>query len=338
MKFLLYPLSIVYDLITALRNFLFDIGLINSVQYKIPTIGVGNLSTGGTGKSMLVDYLIELLKIKYSLTTLSRGYNRDTSGFIQATSKSSAYEIGDEPYQFYSKHPEINVVVCEDRRKGMKLILNNLPNTQISIWDDIFQHRYVKPGLMLLTTTFKYPYYKDEILPVGNLRENKNSSKRADLIIITKCPDDLSNKDKLDFIEKLNPDENQKVFFSTISYKKNLKSDDLTIHIDDLKEEEFILVTGIADSSYLVKYLENKNLKFKHLKYSDHYNFKKSSIDKILSVSENKKIITTEKDFGRLKPKINRDEIYYLEVSIEFPKNLNQTSFDEVVNEFVENY
>ena len=161
MKFLLYPLSIVYDLITALRNFLFDIGLINSVQYKIPTIGVGNLSTGGTGKSMLVNYLIELLKIKYSLTTLSRGYNRDTSGFIQATSKSSAYEIGDEPYQFYSKHPEINVVVCEDRRKGMKLILNNLPNTQISIWDDIFQHRYVKPGLMLLTTTFKYPYYKD---------------------------------------------------------------------------------------------------------------------------------------------------------------------------------
>ena len=127
MKFLLYPLSIVYDLITAFRNFLFDIGLINSVQYKIPTIGVGNLSTGGTGKSMLVDYLIELLKIKYSLTTLSRGYNRDTSGFIQATSKSSAYEIGDEPYQFYSKPPEINVVVCEDRRKGMKLILNNLP-------------------------------------------------------------------------------------------------------------------------------------------------------------------------------------------------------------------
>ena len=166
MKFLLYPLSIVYNLITSLRNLLFDLGLINSVQYKIPTIGVGNLSTGGTGKSILVDYLIELLKIKYSITTLSRGYNRDTSGFIQATSKSSAYEIGDEPYQFYSKHPEINVVVCEDRRKGMKLILNNLPNTEISIWDDVFQHRYVKPGLMLLTTTFKYPYYQDEVLPM----------------------------------------------------------------------------------------------------------------------------------------------------------------------------
>ena len=338
MKFLLYPLSIVYNLITSLRNLLFDLGLINSVQYKIPTIGVGNLSTGGTGKSILVDYLIELLKIKYRITTLSRGYNRDTSGFIQATSKSSAYEIGDEPYQFYSKHPEINVVVCEDRRKGMKLILNNLPNTEISISDDVFQHRYVKPGLMLLTTTFKYPYYQDEVLPIGNLRENKSSSKRADLIIVTKCPDELSYIEKLEFLEKLSPDENQKVFFSTISYKKNLKSDDSTIHIDNLREEEFILVTGIADSSYLVKYLNNKNLKFKHLKYSDHYNFKKSSIDKILSISRNKKIITTEKDYGRLKPKINRGEIYYLEVSIEFPNNLNKISFDEVVYDFVENY
>ena len=338
MKFLLYPLSIVYNLITSLRNLLFDLGLINSVQYKIPTIGVGNLSTGGTGKSILVDYLIELLKIKYRITTLSRGYNRDTSGFIQATSKSSAYEIGDEPYQFYSKHPEINVVVCEDRRKGMKLILNNLPNTEISIWDDVFQHRYVKPGLMLLTTTFKYPYYQDEVLPVGNLRENKSSSKRADLIIVTKCPDKLSYIEKLEFLEKLSPDENQKVFFSTISYKKNLKSDDSTIQIDNLREEEFILVTGIADSSYLVKYLNNKNLKFKHLKYSDHYNFKKPSIDKILSISRNKKIITTEKDYGRLKPKINRGEIYYLEVSIEFPNNLNKISFDEVVYDFVENY
>ena len=338
MKFLLYPLSIVYNLITSLRNLLFDLGLINSVQYKIPTIGVGNLSTGGTGKSILVDYLIELLKIKYRITTLSRGYNRDTSGFIQATSKSSAYEIGDEPYQFYSKHPEINVVVCEDRRKGMKLILNNLPNTEISIWDDVFQHRYVKPGLMLLTTTFKYPYYQDEVLPIGNLRENKSSSKRADLIIVTKCPDELSYIEKLEFLEKLSPDENQKVFFSTISYKKNLKSDDSTIQIDNLREEEFILVTGIADSSYLVKYLNNKNLKFKHLKYSDHYNFKKSSIDKILSISRNKKIITTEKDYGRLKPKINRGEIYYLEVLIEFPNNLNKISFDEVVYDFVENY
>ena len=311
MKFLLYPLSIVYNLITSLRNLLFDLGLINSVQYKIPTIGVGNLSTGGTGKSILVDYLIELLKIKYRITTLSRGYNRDTSGFIQATSKSSAYEIGDEPYQFYSKHPEINVVVCEDRRKGMKLILNNLPNTEISIWDDVFQHRYVKPGLMLLTTTFKYPYYQDEVLPVGNLRENKSSSKRADLIIVTKCPDELSYIEKLEFLEKLSPDENQKVFFSTISYKKNLKSDDSTIHIDNLREEEFILVTGIADSSYLVKYLNNKNLKFKHLKYSDHYNCKNSSFDKILSFSRNKKIITTEKDYCRLKQKINRVELYY---------------------------
>ena len=165
-----------------------------------------------------------------------------------------------------------------------------------------------------------------------NLEANiRNTKTKSDLKI-------LRSKGEVPGVVYGGKDENQKVFFSTISYKKRLKSDDLAIHMDDLKEEEFILVTGIADSSYLVKFLENKNLKFKHLKYSDHYNFKKSSIDKILSVSKNKKIITTEKDFGRLKLKINRGEIYYLEVSIEFPDNLNPTSFDEVVNEFVENY
>ena len=196
LKFLLYPLSLIYWLYTSFRNFLFDLGIIDSIVYKIPTIGVGNLSTGGTGKSIVVDYIIEKHKHKNKITTLSRGYNRNTKGFIQASKKSTAYEIGDEPFQFYSKHPEINVVVCEDRRKGMNIILKNLPNTDFCIWDDVFQHRFVKPGLMILTTTFQYPFYKDEILPIGNLRENKSSAKRADFIVVTKCPDNLSKKDK----------------------------------------------------------------------------------------------------------------------------------------------
>jgi tetraacyldisaccharide 4'-kinase len=213
MNFLLYPLSLIYNLYTSFRNFLFDLGIIDSIEYKIPTIGIGNLSTGGTGKSIAVDYIIGKFKNKNKITTLSRGYNRNTKGFIQASNMSTAYEIGDEPFQFYSKHPEINVVVCEDRRKGMNIILKNLPDTNLCIWDDVFQHRFVKPGLMILTTTFQYPFYKDEILPIGNLRENISSAKRADLIVVTKCPDNLSQKDKVSFIESLNPSDNQKVFF-----------------------------------------------------------------------------------------------------------------------------
>lgn len=338
MKKILYSLSIIYNFFVSARNLFFDLGLIKSIQYKIPTIGVGNLSTGGTGKSMIVDYLIELLKEKRNVTTLSRGYNRDTRGFIKATSNSSAFEIGDEPFQFYSKHPEINVVVCEDRKKGMKLIMKDLPNTQVCIWDDIFQHRYVKPGLMILATTFRYPYYKDQILPLGNLRESKSSSKRANLIIVTKCPPTLNNTDKDFFLSKLQPNENQKVFFSSISYKETLKGNEKKIKINELKNNEFLLVTGIADSSYLINFLKSKDLKFKHLKYADHYNFKKVSINKILSLSVNKYILTTEKDFGRLSPKIDNRDIFYIEVSIEFPRSINYLSFDETINDFLEKF
>ena len=337
MNFLLYPLSLIYNLYTSFRNFLFDLGIIDSIEYKIPTIGIGNLSTGGTGKSIVVDYIIGKFKNKNKITTLSRGYNRNTKGFIQASNMSTAYEIGDEPFQFYSKHPEINVVVCEDRRKGMNIILKNLPDTDLCIWDDIFQHRFVKPGLMILTTTFQYPFYKDEILPVGNLRENISSAKRADLIVVTKCPDNLSQKDKISFLESLNPNDNQKVFFSSLTYMQKIKSDSEEVDIDVLEDVDFILVTGIADSSYLVNFLKNKALKFKHLKYSDHYNFNKSSIDKITGLSLNKIILTTEKDFGRLRPKINNRDIYYIEVGLKFPKEINEYNFDKNIEDYIFN-
>ena len=335
LKFLLYPLSVFYSIYSSFRNLLFDIGIIDSIEYKIPTIGIGNISTGGTGKSIIVDYIIEKFKTNKKITTLSRGYNRKTKGFVHASESSNAYEIGDEPFQFFSKHPEINVVVCEDRRKGMNIILNNLPNTELCIWDDIFQHRFVKPGLMILATTFQYPFYKDEILPIGNLRENKESYKRADLIVVTKCPVDLKTKDKEKFIESLNPIDNQKVFFSTLTYKQKIKSDLGEVNLDILGERDFILITGIADSSYLVNFLKSKDLNFKHLKYSDHYNFNKPSIDKIRSLSNGKIVLTTEKDYGRLRPKINDREIYYVEVSMIFNTEMNEFNFNETISEYI---
>ena len=237
LNFLLYPISLIYELYTSFRTFLFDLGIIDSIEYKTPTIGIGNLSTGGTGKSIVVDYIIGKFKNKNKITTLSRGYNRNTKGFVQASNISTAYEIGDEPFQFYSKHPEINVVVCEDRRKGMNIILKNLPDTDLCIWDDVFQHRFVKPGLMILTTTFQYPFHKDEILPIGNLRENISSAKRADLIVVTKCPNNLSQKHKLSFLESLNPNDNQKVFFSSLTYTQKIKSDSEEVDIDLLVDD-----------------------------------------------------------------------------------------------------
>ena len=217
----------------------------------------------------------------------------------------------------------------------MNIILKNLSDTELCIWDDVFQHRFVKPGLMILSTTFQYPFYKDEILPIGNLRENKDSSKRADIIVVTKCPIDMHINDKKSIIESLNPLANQKVFFSSLTYKQKIKSNVDQINIDSLAESDFILVTGISDSSHLVKFLKSKAFNFKHLKYSDHYNFNKLSIDKIRSLSSGKKILTTEKDFGRLKPKISDRDIYYIEVSMQFNSEVNEHNFDKTISEYI---
>ena len=334
-KILLYPISLIYGITVGIRNILFDIGILDSRIYKIPTIGVGNLSIGGTGKSILVDYLINLFKSNYNITTLSRGYNRDTKGFVHADSKSTAYEIGDDPFQFYSKHPEINVVVCEDRRKGMNIILKKLHQTELCIWDDIYQHRFVKPGLMILTTTYDKPYTKDKILPLGKLRESISSSKRADVILINKCPVNISNLEREKFTNSLNLFEHQKVYYSSLTYSEEIKSKSISLDINHLKEKDFVLVTGIADSSYLVKFLKDRNLVFSHLKYKDHYNYSKSSIDKIKRISEGKYILTTEKDFGKLKLKIDSDNLFYIEVSLKFLNDNNELDFDNLIEKYV---
>ena len=334
-KILLYPISLIYGLLVSIRNILFDIGILDSKVYKIPTIGIGNLSIGGTGKSILVDYLINLFKSDYHITTLSRGYNRDTKGYIHANSRSTAYEIGDEPFQFYSKHPEINVVVCEDRRKGMNIILKKLPQTELCIWDDIYQHRFVKPGLMILTTTYDKPYTKDKILPLGKLRESVSSSKRADIIIINKCPENISNVERERFTNSLNLFEHQKVYFSSLTYNEKIKSKSTSLNVSDLEKNEFILVTGIADSSYLVKFLNDRDLVFTHLKYKDHYNYSKPSIDRIKRISKGKYILTTEKDFGKLKLKIDSNNLFYIEVSIKFLNDDNELGFNDTIEKYV---
>ncbi|MED5269576.1 MAG: tetraacyldisaccharide 4'-kinase [Bacteroidota bacterium] len=334
-KILLYPISLIYGLLVSIRNILFDIGILDSKIYKIPTIGIGNLSIGGTGKSILVDYLINLFKSDYHITTLSRGYNRDTKGYIHANSRSTAYEIGDEPFQFYSKHPEINVVVCEDRRKGMNIILKKLPQTELCIWDDIYQHRFVKPGLMILTTTYDKPYTKDKILPLGKLRESVSSSKRADIIIINKCPENISNVERERFTNSLNLFEHQKVYFSSLTYNEKIKSKSTSLNVSDLEKNEFILVTGIADSSYLVKFLNDRHLVFTHLKYKDHYNYSRPSIDRIKRISKGKYILTTEKDFGKLKLKIDSNNLFYIEVSIKFLNDDNELGFNDTIEKYV---
>jgi len=324
-----FPIVPVYYLITSLRNKLFDLNLIESKSYNIPIICVGNLSVGGTGKSPMIEYLVRLLQKNYSVAVLSRGYKRSTSGFILANEKTKVEEIGDEPYQFKNKFPDIQVAVDADRQNGIEELLNLNNSPEIILLDDGFQHRKVKAGLYILLTSFHKLYTEDILLPYGDLRESKSGAKRADVIIVTKCPVDLKDEVKAEISNKLNLNNDQNLFFSGITYEDIIYNNKESKPIDNLIGLNFSLVTGIANSQPLLEYLRSKGLTFEHLDFQDHYNFKRKDIDNL----KNKKIIlTTEKDYTRLKDKLDASKLFYLPISTEIN---NASDFNELIKQFV---
>ena len=328
LRFLLFPLGIIYYLLSTCRNILFDIKIFKSKYYKIPNIGVGNLSMGGTGKSVLIIYLVELFKPKFNLAILSRGYKRKSKGFFIASNESSAELIGDEPYQFYKRFPEITVAVSENRNDGVNKIIKENPKTQLILFDDILQHRSINAHLRILTTTYDIPFFKDYIFPVGNLREPRAGHKRVDIILVTKCPKELNENDRDNFLKEIKLEPYQKVFFTKISYSLNIYSRNKKIELLSLNRSEFILVTGIADSSYLVDYLNTKNLKFNHIKYPDHHNYTSKDVNHINSNAKDKIVLTTEKDYWRLSPLVKEFYLYFLPIKMSFFSNEEKNSFD----------
>lgn len=267
-----FPFVSIYYMVTSLRNKLYDLGLKRSTSYKFPVICVGNLSVGGTGKTPMIAYLINLLKTDYKVATLSRGYKRKTRGFQLANELSTAETIGDEPFQFYNTFgTDVLIAVDADRTHGISLVkaLENPP--EIILLDDAFQHRKVKAGLNILLTTYSNPYFSDFVLPTGNLREPRVGAKRADIIVVTKCPENLSASEKMDFIRRISPNQNQNVFFSSIRYSNVVFSEASKKVLADLSE--FTLVTGIANAQPLLDFLNEKSLKYEHLNFNDHHEF-----------------------------------------------------------------
>lgn len=310
---LAFPFVPVYYAVTSLRNALYDLGLKKSTAYTFPVICVGNLSAGGTGKTPMIEYLIDLLKGDYKIATLSRGYKRKTKGFQLANEFSSAESLGDEPFQFYNKFKkDILVAVDADRTNGIEQLreLDNPPD--VILLDDAFQHRRVKAGFNILLTTFSKPYFKDIVLPTGNLRESRKGAKRANMIIVTKCPDSLSEAEKSKFIKAINPEKDQNVFFSSIEYSNEIFSEESNKSIDTVNN--FTLVTGIANANPFVDFLNKKDLKFEHLNYKDHHNFSQKDV---IELEKKVLIITTEKDFMRLKQYQSlKDKLFYLPIKV----------------------
>ncbi|MFG6686376.1 tetraacyldisaccharide 4'-kinase [Mariniflexile sp. HNIBRBA6329] len=314
-----FPFVPVYYAVTSLRNKLYDFGIKKSKSYDFPVICVGNLSVGGTGKTPMIEYLIRLLKDDCKVATLSRGYKRKTKGFQLANEFSTAESLGDEPFQFYNKFKnDILVAVDSDRINGINELkkLENPPN--VVLLDDAFQHRKVKAGLNILLTTYHNPYFSDFVLPTGNLREPRSGAKRADIIIVTKCPNSLGEAEKREFVKQISPKENQHVFFSSISYSEFIFSSENKRKLDT--ETNFTLVTGIANASPLVSFLNEKNLKFEHLNFKDHHEF---SAQDILALEKKELIVTTEKDFMRLKQhEALKTKLFYLPITVAIDKEI----------------
>lgn len=316
LRYLLFPFSILYGWITSARNILYNKGFLKSYSFDIPIIAVGNLSVGGTGKTPQIEYLIRLLSPNYKIATLSRGYKRKSIGFILADEKSNAEILGDEPFQMHQKFPNIKVAVDTDRKNGIEQLLSLEDKPQIILLDDAFQHRKVKAGFYILLTAFDDLYFDDFMLPTGNLRESRKGAKRANVIIITKCPKDLSENEKEKIKQRINL--NVPVFFSFIDYDDKVYSENDSKNVSEIKLKDKLLLAGIAKPEPFFDFIKSNN--DLTLVYPDHHHFSINDINEIVEKSGDNVIITTEKDYVRLKSK-KINNLYYLPIKSDFISN-----------------
>ncbi|RFZ90338.1 tetraacyldisaccharide 4'-kinase [Mucilaginibacter conchicola] len=302
LRWFLLPFSLIYGLVVVIRNWLYDAGFFKSHAFDIPVICIGNLEIGGAGKSPMTEHIVGLLKDEHKVATLSRGYGRETKGFLLAATTSTATQIGDEPSQFKHKFRDVTVAVCEDRVVGIEQLK---ANHDVIVMDDAFQHRAVKPGLSVLLFDYKNLQKPQIILPAGNLRESFSGRWRADIIVVTKCPAGINENDMTSCYNKLTPLSSQPLFFSSIAYKPLQTLDGASADISVDADTTVFLLTGIANPVPLVNYIGQSNARVIHHKYPDHHQFTTKNIVKLADefkacASQKKIIITTEKDAQRL--------------------------------------
>jgi tetraacyldisaccharide 4'-kinase len=343
-RILLFPLSLIYGLIVFLRNRLYDQKVFSSTSFALPIICVGNLSVGGTGKSPMVEFLAKNLRSRYRIAVVSRGYKRKTKGYALANERSTALEIGDEPMQFHVKFPDVAVAVGEERIVAIPQLLHDRPATQAIILDDAFQHRAVNAGLNILLTDYNNLYTRDWFLPTGDLRDERASARRAAIIVVTKCPPDLSQEERESIIKEIEPAQGQRVFFASLRYDQPyhiIQKDHRYVTPDD----EVLLVTGIANPRPLKNYLQDYSKTYYQMAYNDHHIF---TIDDLREIkkrfeqinADKKMVVTTEKDAVRLvkfEQELNGLPFYVLPICHHFLFGEAQ-SFIDIIGTFISTY
>ncbi len=318
----LLPLSWLYGLVVSIRNLMFDAGALKSKTFPLPVICVGNITVGGTGKTPHTEYLIRMLSEKHQVAVLSRGYKRQSEGYVLATPTTPMTDIGDEPYQMKHKFPQIHMAVDKDRCHGIAELMKKevQPPTDVVILDDAYQHRYVKAGLNILLMDYHRLIYLDKLLPAGRLRESSSGTKRADIVIVTKCPRDITPIERKGIERSLNIENWQKIFFSTYTYPDNMKG----IGSNPL------LVTGIASPEQMIYDLQKIVPEFDVMSFPDHHHFTENDINNIRTRAAGRTILTTEKDSTRLH---GLENVKVIPIEVEFINGKEE--FDNIIRNYV---
>jgi tetraacyldisaccharide 4'-kinase len=333
LRILLLPFAALYNFITGLRNRLYDLNFKPSVKFDLPVIGVGNLTVGGTGKTPMIEHLVRLLQPNNKLATLSRGYGRSTKGMRITNYLDDASTVGDEPFQFYKKFKEqIIVAVAEDRAYAIPNIVHQFPETQIILLDDAYQHRSVKPSFNILLTDYNRLFYNDYLLPAGRLRESRSGAGRSNVVVVTKCPDEITDDAMMKIEKSIRSYADRPVFFTKIHY-----GFPVAFGNSSQLGDKVILITGIANAKPLKEYVQNNFRLLKHVAYADHHTYAAKDIEEMHAlVKEDPQIsiLTTEKDMVKIdaqafKSITSQLPLFYLPIEVEFIKN--GKDFDEMV-------
>ena len=344
----LLPLSWLYGAAVGIRNFCFDVGLLKSQAFDVPVIAVGNITVGGTGKTPHVEYLVKMLREKFHVAVLSRGYKRKTSGYLLATNNSTMNDIGDEPMQMKSKFPDISVAVDKKRVRGIQRLTDDDEQLDVVLLDDAFQHRYVKPGINILLVDYHRLIIYDKLLPAGRLRESMKGKNRADIVIVTKCPKNLKPMEFRLITKAMNLYPYQHLFFTTLHYAdlRPVFAQASNIALNDLKGRPVLLLTGIASPRQMQEDLAPYASNITPLTFADHHDFSQRDVQRINDAfaqmtAEGKLIVTTEKDATRLQlAKGLSDEVrrhlYVLPVDIQFMQEEQAQRFNDIITGYVQ--
>ena len=348
LRFLLYPLAWIYGLGIIIRNFLYDNGVFSITGFEYPIISVGNLSVGGTGKTPHVEYLIRLLKPANNVATLSRGYGRKSTGFLIVKQKMNVAKAGDEPLQYKNKFPGVKVTVGEKRVPAMMSLLASYSDLNVVLMDDAFQHRSIKPGFSILLTEYRNLFTDDFLIPVGSLRDLRSSMKRADLVLVTKTPEDTSEDSMRRVRNKIRLRPQQQLFFTYLRYGavKPVQEGQPVLTTLDLSEYDVLAFSGLARSRNFAGYIKGRCKSVKHLRFPDHYAYTRKDISYFVKRfnqldSPKKLMLTTEKDWMRIinepiRKLLDDIPVYTLEVLVVFTDPKEKEIFDQKIMTYVE--